>query len=271
MGKRHAERFQPGLFVEAPSPDDFSGQTVLIGLSGGINSAALLVYLGVVHPPEKRPERLLLFYAHLTEHSPDTFRFVAACVRWARRAFGAQRVRFGMSRASALDYFEGMRFIPHPTDSPCTAALKLEPMATWAEAQGGYDRDLVGYVRDERRRIKRQQERLGKQDAKRGTETAAAKGYAIAHLTNADCFALVDAHIGWHPAIYDLRLPNGRPAFANNNCLPCKNQHVYQLGYVRDFYPDYWEKAEAMAERIGRYWGRASEYDADPCAVCVFD
>ena len=242
---------------------DLSAETPVIGLSGGINSAALLCYLASETPEARRPRRLLLYYAHLREHSPDTFPFVADCVRYVRRHFGA--VEFGMHRASALDYFEAERFIPHPAVSPCTAALKVEPMNAWAEARGATV-DLVGYVREERRRIRRQRER--------GVE---GKAYPIAHLTDADCMALVDRELGWHPAIYDLRRPDGRPTFRHNNCLPCKNMHAADFRLVEEHFPDYWRRAVEAAERISEdrgspaYWGRAGEYEGDPCAVCAFD
>lgn len=244
---------------------DLSDETPIIGLSGGINSAALLCYLAAVHPEEARPRRLLLYYAHLREHSPDTFRFVADGVRYARRQFGEGAVTFGMHRASVLDYFEAERFIPHPAVSPCTSALKVEPMNAWAAAHGATV-DLIGYVREERRRIRRQRER--------GVE---GKAYPIAHLTDAECLALVDREIGWHPAIYDLRREDGRPAFRHNNCLPCKNMHARDFALVGEHFPGYWRRATASAGRISEergspaYWGRAGEYAGDPCAVCAFD
>lgn len=251
--------FQRDLF---PPDDDLSREAPVIGLSGGLNSAALLCYLASEHPAEKRPRRLLLYYAHLAEHSPDTFPFVKACVRYARERFGREAVTFGMHRDSMNDWIRRERMIPHPTVSPCTFDLKIERMEAWAEAHGATV-DLVGYVRHERRRIERQRERLG--------EAAGGKAYPIAHLTDADCLALVDREIGWHPAIYDLRREDGRPAFRNNNCLPCKNMHARQLKLVQVHFPDYWQRATAAADDVGSYWGRAEEYAGDPCAVCAFD
>ena len=61
---------------------DFHGKKVLIGLSGGINSMALLCWLGEL-PKELHPAELHLFYADFKEHSPDTLQFVLAGWTWA--------------------------------------------------------------------------------------------------------------------------------------------------------------------------------------------
>jgi hypothetical protein len=237
--------------------DDFSHEIPSLGLSGGINSAALLCYLATEHPESKRPKHLLLYYAHLREHSPDTFRFVKACVRYARNRF--PKVEFGMHRASVIDFFEKKNFIPHPTISPCTEGCKTLQMDCWSREHGA-TLDLIGYVMTERRRLLRAEEKARR-----------AVAFPIFHLSDADCFRLVNREIGWHPAIYDIRDENGKRAFTHNNCLPCKNMTLVQIRAVAKHFPKYWDKAEAMAKRINSYWGRSSEYPADPCASCVFD
>lgn len=237
--------------------DDFSAERPRLGLSGGINSAALLCYLATEHPPEKRPKHLLLYYAHLREHSPRTFRFVADCVRYARERFLV--VEFGMHRTSVLDFFEKDRFIPHPAISPCTEHCKTIQMHKWTVEHGGTI-DLIGYVMTERRRLVRAEEKARNRVA-----------FPIFHLSEAECFGLVDREIGWHPPIYDLRDEKGRRIFRHNNCLPCKNMTLGQIRAVAEHYPERWRKAEAMAARIGNYWGRKSEYAGDPCSSCVFD
>lgn len=245
---------QTALFIDH---DDFSAERPVLGLSGGINSAALLCYLASEHPEERRPRVLLLYYAHLREHSPDTARFVFDCVRYARRHF--PDVTFRMHRASMNDWCEAERFIPHPTVSPCTWHLKVERIEAFA-AEHGATCDLVGFVRHERRRIKRQQER--------GVTKAR---YPIAHMSEADCFSIVEREIGWHPAIYDITDARGRRVFTHNNCLPCKNMTLPQIRAVGEHFPEHYRRAVEMAERIGNYWGRPSEYAGDPCAVCAFD
>lgn len=50
---------------------DFKGEKIMIGLSGGINSMAVLCWLGEL-PEANRPDELHLFYADFKEHSPDT-------------------------------------------------------------------------------------------------------------------------------------------------------------------------------------------------------
>jgi hypothetical protein len=237
--------------------DDFSRERPRIGLSGGINSAALLCHLATEHPPAKRPDHLLLYYAHLREHSPGTFRFVKACVRYARRKFPT--VEFGMHRCSVVDFFERENFIPHPTLSPCTEHCKVIPMDRWSRAHGATI-DLIGYVRHERKRALKAEEKARRSLA-----------FPIAYLTERECFELVDREIGWHPPIYDLRDGTGRRLFTHNNCLPCKNMKLDQIRAVAKHFPAFWARAESMAERIGNFWGRPSEYAGDPCALCVFD
>ena len=237
--------------------EDLSQERPIIGLSGGINSAGLLCYLASEYQDDRKPSTLLLYYAHLREHSPDTFAFVADCVRYARERF--DNVQFGMHRTSAVEWMREQEFIPHPAVSPCTGALKIVPMEKWAEEHGATT-DLVGYVRSERRRIKRQQDK-----------DVEGKKYPIAHLSDADCFALVDREIGWHPEIYDIRNERGERVFTHNNCLPCKNMNAKQFKAVEKHYPEHAEHAREMAEDIGKYWGRKSDYAGDPCSRCAFD
>lgn len=238
--------------------DDFSAEIPSLGISAGINSAALLCYLATVHPASKRPKTLLMYYAHLREHSPESVKFVADCVRYARRHFSV--VKFGMSRASVVDFFETEKFIPHPTVSPCTAHLKVIPMEKWSDANGS-TMDLIGFIEEERRRIVRAVNRDKEGRAR----------FPIAHMNEAECYEIVDREIGWHPSIYDIRNENGGRVFKHNNCLPCKNMTKSQLESVATHFPEYWERAAAMAERIGNYWGRPTDYPADPCARCLFD
>ena len=264
-----------------PPTGDFSGEVPLIGLSGGINSAALLCYLASETPTEHRPQRVLLYYAHLREHSDDTFPFVRDCIRYARAHF--PEVEFRMHRDSMLAFIRREKIIPHPTVSPCTWDLKVERMEAWGNERGATC-DLIGYVRQARRRLRNQTHRLFglPPEAKKLPSAewwreyghlvgSGFKRYPIAHLTDADCFSIVTREIGWYPAIYDLRTETGKPAFRNNNCLPCKNMDGPQRRLVQLHFPDQWERAVDAAEEVGSYWGRADEYAGDPCAVCAFD
>jgi tRNA(Ile)-lysidine synthase TilS/MesJ len=106
---------KPMLGDGASSSDDsfvwesLSNEKVLIGLSGGINSMAVLCQLvesGV------KPKELHLFYAHFEEHSPDTFKFVRAGIEFARKHFDNVKVK--ITRNSVLRYFESQKMIPHP-------------------------------------------------------------------------------------------------------------------------------------------------------------
>lgn len=239
-------------------PFDLHDRRTMIGLSGGINSAALLVYLATMYPEGMRPRELFLFYAHLREHSADTARFVMDCIRYAQKHFDC--VTWKIERYSVLAFFRSERIIPHPIISPCSERLKIIPMLAFKELHG-IELDLVGYVRTERRRWERQRAR-GAQD----------KLYPIAHLSDEDCFELVDGAIGWHPAIYDIRDDRGRRVFAHNNCLPCKNMDADDLEAVQKYYPDKWKPAAELSADLDAYWGRPKgleDFDGD-CHYCLF-
>jgi len=63
---------------------------IMIGLSGCINSMAVLCWLvetGI------KPSELHIYYAHFKEHSPDTFKFVADGIRFARKNFANVKVK----------------------------------------------------------------------------------------------------------------------------------------------------------------------------------
>lgn len=238
--------------------DDFSGDRVRIGLSGGINSAALLCFLATDHPFGKRPKWLGLYYAHLREHSPGTFKFVKACVRYGRKNF--DHVEFGMHRSSVVDFFEAEKFIPHPMYSPCTEHLKIDQMEAW-DQKHGVTVDLIGFVRHE----------MSRRGEKHVKSEADLIRFPIAHLTDEQCLALVDREIGFHPPIYDILDPKGKRLFTHNNCLPCKNMTKKQFASVATHFPKQAKRAQEMADRIGSYWGREGPGSGDSCSLCKFD
>ena len=272
----------------------YSDKKVMIGLSGGINSMAVLAYLKkyVKH----KPKNLYLFYAHFEEHSDDTKELVLAGVEYAKKHF--PNVHFEMTDNSILNFFEKSKMIPHPMISPCTRILKIEPMLAFA-AKHKIDKDLVGYVREESKRIKRQ---ISKLESKGLSGT---KDHTIAHLSNEDCFSLVKSEIGWFPEIYNVfwtderilpylednkdsmsqdayrvakkyatagynKYKNTTRVFAHNNCLPCKNMGTWEMEMIKLFFPKKYKKAEELACRIGQHWGRDTEQSAS-CTHCEFD
>lgn len=256
----------------AETPADYSGSKVRVPLSAGINSAAVLTILGEHHPEHLKPQELHIYYAHLREHSPDSFRFVADLVRYARRKFPAVRVR--ITRASVNKYFIEQKTIPHPTLSPCSRELKIEPMQAY-DAANRIDFVLVGFVNHERKRYLRA--------VKRQTTNGRTKdAYPILDISEEDCFSIVKQAIGWYPAIYDIRWTKedaakglcrpfevGRRVFTHNNCLPCKNMTSRQMVQVGRHFPRYAENAQAAALQIpGAYWGRDDVPDVFKCNVC---
>lgn len=253
-----------------------NGEKVLIGLSGGINSMALLCWLiesGI------KPSELHLFYAHFAEHSPDTFQFVADGIRYARKHFPCVKVK--ITRNSVLDFFEKENMIPHPQNSPCSKRLKIEVINDYA-FNNDIKIDLVGYVKHELKRRAEKQRKNVVNDL-----FSLRKFYPIGSFTDNWCFEIVDKHIGWHPAIYDLRwndagfidylnellpslpqnvqyditrhLGTDKRVFKHNNCLPCKNQYSYEIIAIKYFYIEYYQKAMKTAAKIKRYIGRDSD------------
>lgn len=241
----------------AETPIDYSHSKVRVPLSGGINSQAVLSMLGEYHPQELKPAELHLYYAHFSEHSPDTFKFVAAGIRYARRKFSVVKVK--IARHSVNKYFIAQKMIPHPTISPCSRELKIEPMRAYDEAHG-IDTVLVGFVRSEMRRYRRA---VGHKKARLTKEY-----YPILRMSDEDCFSVVKETIGWYPAIYDIR-EQGKRVFTHNNCLPCKNMTSKQLVNVGKYFPAYAERAAETARQIpGGYWGRDDVPDVFKCDVC---
>jgi 3'-phosphoadenosine 5'-phosphosulfate sulfotransferase (PAPS reductase)/FAD synthetase len=219
----------------------YQDKTVMIGLSGGINSAAVLVYLALF--VEEKPDVLHLFYAHFDEHSPDTKRFVKELVKFAKKHF--KKVVFVQENHSVNKFFEKSNMIPHPTNSACTGWLKIFPMRTYM-AENGIDVDLVGYVRSEQAtRIKRQKLKLEAEKKKKNPRFGKPvdKNYLIAHMSNADCFSLLEKNIKWknkagkwqhYPAIYDLKWTDKRivPFLEEHKHLIPKKQYDTVLKYA---------------------------------------
>lgn len=244
----------------------YTDEKVLIGLSGGINSMAVLCWL------KERgdiPSELHLFYSHMKEHSCDTFRFVADGIRFARKHF--PNVIAKIDRHSVLAYFEKHKMIPHPARSTCSYWLKIKPMEDYCRDKG-ITIDLVGFVRHELRRINRMEKT---KDSYRNLD----KQFPIASFDDDWCFTIVKRNIGWYPSIYDIK-ENDKRVFKHNNCLPCKNMSTADLLAVVKYYPDHMTKADELSRRLQAYWGRNAQdyytifgredYEAVPCQHCTF-
>ena len=241
---------------------DYSQLKVLLPLSGGINSAAVLCELADA-PTEFDPLELHLFYSHLSEHSEDTFKFVADLIRFARKRFSNVFVR--IIRGSVLKFFEAENFIPHPTKSPCAQHLKIEPMEQYSN-EHDIDVDLIGWVREE---FKRRYERAQKYnpDVPMLIQIKSQKQYPIKEIQNEQCFEIVRAKIGWYPAVYDIRDEKGNRVFTHNNCFPCKSMTEKQHRDTATHFPKKHDKAMQLSQRLGLKWGRTGE---NICRVCEF-
>lgn len=223
----------------------YQDEKIMIGLSGGINSMAVLCWL---FENKIQPQELHLFYAHLVEHSPDTFQFVADGIRFARKHFNNVKVK--ITRNSVLQFFEQQKMIPHPMFSPCTRVLKIEPMITYG-FENGIKYDLVGYIQHELKRRSKKQKEVAQADL-----FSLVKEYPIGLFNDEWCFEIVDKYIGWHPKIYDLKDESGRRLFDHNNCLPCKNFYPEHIENVRVHYPDYFHNAMGLSRKLQKHWGR---------------
>lgn len=240
----------------------------MVGLSGGINSMAVLCWL---IEQDIKPKELHLFYAHFDEHSPDTFQFVADGIRYARKHF--ENVIVKITHNSVLKFFEKQNMIPHPKISPCSEKLKIIPMANYCW-DNSIEIDLIGYVRTEAKRIKRM-------NLAGANNLFLTKEFPIGLLDDDWCFEIVDRHIGWHPAIYDLKDENGKRLYNHNNCLPCKNMYVKDMKNVAINYPDKMQAASELSKKLNAYWGRDAQkyytefgkedYEPQQCEICAFD
>lgn len=240
---------------------DFSGMSVQIGLSGGINSMAVLCFLVCFYPKEYLPKILHLFYAHFEEHSDDTYDFVKAGVEYAKGKLVGVKIEEKYTWNSVNTFFRKQKMIPNPANSVCSRVLKREAMFNYLK-ENHISFDLVGFVREEQGRVARQQ--------KHNNEESRSKVYPIASMTDKDCEILCEREIGWIPAIYKIAR-NGKRVFKHNNCLPCKNMHDYEMAEVKLHFPDKYKRALETAKDLGQYWGRKDEVDELICPSCDWD
>jgi len=227
---------------------DYRNQKVMIGLSGGINSMAVLCWLAQY---KLRPDDIYLFYSHFKEHSPETLPFVKAGVKYASKHF--KNVIYEQEDNSVLEFFRSKKMIPHPIFAPCTLELKIEPAIKFS-SRHNCTIDLIGYVKTEMGRVRNM-------TSKGANNLFLSKEFPIIHFSDDDCFEIVKKEIGWYPKIYDLIDEKGKRVFKHNNCLPCKNMRLKDYQAVKKYYPEYWKEAQNLATELQKHWGRdKSEY-----------
>jgi hypothetical protein len=158
-----------------------------------------------------------------------------------------------------MRFFKETGFIPHPTNGKCSIELKIEPMRKYCYANN-IQLDLIGYVSKEVSRFK-------KAIKKAPVDLFFKKDFPIIGYDDDWCFEIVKKHIGWYPAIYDIK-EHGKRVFTHNNCLPCKNMTRKQLQAVKKYYPEKYKIALEVEKITGSYFGR-SKSDLG-CAVCNF-
>lgn len=253
---------------------NLQNEKILIGLSGGINSMAVLCNLvesGV------KPAEVHLFYAHFDEHSPDTFQFVADGIRYARKHFEVVKVK--IIHHSILRFFEEVKMILHPARGLCSWKLKIVPINQYA-FENDIQIDLIGYVKEElKRRTEKKQKAIQKAQPTMDLWNVQ-KIYPIGEFSDEWCFGIVKKHIGWWPKIYDIKDENGKRIFKHNNCLPCKNMYPHELEAIKEHYPKYFEQAMKLSNKLKAHYGRdKAEFYAtfgrdlgqeSTCEVCKF-
>lgn len=235
-------------------PIDYSHSRILIPLSGGVTSAALLSFLGEFHPLARKPRELHLYHTQFQEHSPDTLHFVADCVRYAERVFHSVKVK--IIKQSVNAFFIAQRLIPDPTTSPCTVQLRTLPQEQYCRDEA-IDWVIEGFVRSSQQPHPQYISYGGRQIP-----------YPLLGLTDDESFNLVEQVIGWYPAIYDI-FEGGRRVFKFNNCLPCKNMNRAEVENVWKYFPQYAQEAEVAAAQIpGGVWGSQDVPDIFKCDTC---
>lgn len=250
----------------------YGDKKVMIGLSGGINSMAVLCWLA---NQKEKPKELHLFYAHFEEHSEGTLEFVLAGVEYAQKHF--EKVIYKQTNNSVIEFFKSLKMIPHPTIAPCTRMLKIIPMANYA-MENGIQVDLIGYVKTEKRRARNMEAN--------GAQTLfLSKEFPILSEDNEWCFDVVRKEIGFYPAIYDIRDANGKRVFTHNNCIPCKNWNKKNFASANQYYPDKMKPAIQLQQELKKHWGREeldiyTRFDKEDwetneagqtCEHCAFD
>ncbi len=246
---------------------EFEGKKIMIGISAGINSAAVLCWF---IEQGYQPAELHLYYAHFKEHSPDSFRFIKEQIRFARK--NITNVKVKITRNSALEFFRGKEMIPHPRYSPCSIMLKIEPMAVYCW-ENQIDHDLIGYVKHEIRRVHNSMKNAP-------ANLFFSKVFPINQFTDEWCFEIVEKYIGWYPAIYKIKNPDGSRRYMHNNCLPCKNETIEGLQNIKEDFPGYFEAAMQLSAELNAHWGRdedgfyttfgKQDYETQVCEACIF-
>lgn len=185
---------------------------VLIATSGGINSAAVLIDTIRMINEGQKPNELHLLYVHINQHSADTLSFVNALVAYATHHFPETIYR--QYHYDVLNYFKSVKMIPHPTSNVCTKNIKSDNIAKY-KGEKGIEVDLIGFVKQERSRIKAVTSHILNQpkenvDVDYAIENGVQSGlfeatfFPTAKWTDEDCFSEVKKAIGWYPAIYDI-------------------------------------------------------------------
>lgn len=188
------------------------GKRVLIGTSAGINSAAVIVDTVELIKKGEIPSELHLYYIHINQHSPDSEPFVNALVAYAQHFFPSTKYR--KSHHDVLNFFEEQKMIPHPTSNVCSRMIKTENIDKY-KSEHNIEVDLIGYVRQEKQRIKGLVAKVKgvvkkDVDADYFIENGLQNGmfesiqFPTAKMSDDECFDLVKKHIGWYPAIYDI-------------------------------------------------------------------
>lgn len=175
---------------------------------------------------------VVIHYSDTRSEHPDNERFLSECEAW----FGQSVERLTSERYyDVWDVWTRRRMLVSGRTgfAPCTEELKR---MTAEMAQRPGDVIIMGYTVEEGKRLARVRSR-------NPSETIEAP-LVDAHLTKADCLAMIERAGIALPAMYAL-------GFKNNNCLGCPRGGMGYWNNIRRHFPEIFERMARLERAIG--------------------
>lgn len=164
-----------------------------------------------------------------SEHE-DNERFAADCSAW----YGGAIVNLASTEyADTWDVWQSRRYIAGIAGAPCTTALKK---AVRFEFQRADDLHIFGYTFEEQKRAA--------QFRRSNPELDVEFPLIDAHLSKADCHAIVRAAGIELPAMYRL-------GFGNNNCIGCPKGGAGYWNMIRRHFPAQFTRMSLLSRELG--------------------
>jgi hypothetical protein len=180
---------------------------------------------------KRYPQRdLVIARIVLTSEHEDNERFAADCSVWYGRYIATLR---STEYEDTWDVWQSRRYIAGIAGAPCTTALKK---AVRFEFQRADDLHIFGYTIEEQKRAD--------QFRKSNPELDVEFPLIDAHLTKADCHAIVRAAGIELPAMYRL-------GFGNNNCIGCPKGGAGYWNMIRRHFPEQFARMATLSRELG--------------------